>query len=186
MKQPRLAYSAAYWGDAAVVCRTLESSGAPVVAAEFGLFSNWTEANHFATKLNEGLGLSPEEAREITTGAAMVASAITSHPVARYSIWKRAPVLVAAERLQWLCLLAQLDLAITFCDSAHNAQDDARFARLLEKAMHTVNIALDLARDNWRNREEALLVCAKLETLGTRLRKLSHHRRSNLAASHTA
>jgi len=67
--QSRLAFTAEFWGDAAVVCRAIENRAGLVVYPEFGLFDTWTHANAFAAKLNEGLELDPVEARQIITSS---------------------------------------------------------------------------------------------------------------------
>jgi len=174
MTQPRLAFAAAHWGDSAVVCRAEENSPGPVVEQQFGIFPTWNQANAFARKLNEGLEVTPEDARQVVTSAMLAASGVVRAPEPKDTIWKRAPVLVAAERLQWHHLLAQLDLAITFCDLSRGRLADSRYRRLLETAQRTVDVTLGFVRHNKRNRREILQVCAKLETLGHRLRKLPH------------
>ncbi len=45
--QGRFAFTAKYWGAAAVVCRATEDSPGPSVQQEFGRFETWTQANAF-------------------------------------------------------------------------------------------------------------------------------------------
>ncbi len=70
----RFAFTAQYWGDAAVVCRVTEDRPGPVVDQEFGLFETWTQAHSFATRLNEGLEIHPIDARQIVTSSILCAS----------------------------------------------------------------------------------------------------------------
>src|SRR5437667_4442 len=77
--QGRFAFTAKYWGDAAVVCRATEHRPGPSVQQEFGKFATWTQANAFATQLNECL--------EIAPGAAALAStrtACSERPATRF------------------------------------------------------------------------------------------------------
>lgn len=67
--QDRFAFTAAYWGEAAVVCRADEDRPGPIVDRKFGQFATWTQAHSFATRLNEGLNIPPVEARQIVTSS---------------------------------------------------------------------------------------------------------------------
>lgn len=67
----RLAFTAGLWGKRAVVCRAVEGRAGAAVEQQFGVFPTWTQANDFAQKLNQGLDLSPEDARYIVTDAAL-------------------------------------------------------------------------------------------------------------------
>ena len=61
----RFAFTAKYWGDTAVVCRSTEDRPGPIVEQEFGEFRTWTQANAFATRLNAGLEIDPGQAGKI-------------------------------------------------------------------------------------------------------------------------
>lgn len=67
--QDRFAFTASYWGKGAVVCRAIEGQPWPVVEREFGEFETWTQANFFATCLNERLDIHYAEAEQIITSA---------------------------------------------------------------------------------------------------------------------
>ena len=67
--QERIAFTAKYWGDKAVVCRSSEDCPGPAVDQEFGEFETWTQANAFAGRLNEGLEIPPAEAEQIITSS---------------------------------------------------------------------------------------------------------------------
>jgi hypothetical protein len=65
----RLAFAAEFWGDKAVICRVIEGRAGLVVDPQFGLFSTWTEANEFARRLNDKLGLTASDSHQIVTDA---------------------------------------------------------------------------------------------------------------------
>jgi 2-polyprenyl-6-methoxyphenol hydroxylase-like FAD-dependent oxidoreductase len=67
--QEQFAFTAKYWGDAAVVCRAGEDRSGPVVEQQFGEFETWTQARTFAARLNEGLEIQPGEVQQIVTSA---------------------------------------------------------------------------------------------------------------------
>src|ERR1700758_3462600 len=72
--QSRLAFTARFWGDSAVVCRALENHPGPAVVQEFGSFRPWTQAHAFATRLNEGLDHDHSGARQIMASSELLAS----------------------------------------------------------------------------------------------------------------
>ena len=113
--QGRFAFTAKYWGDAAVVCRATEDRRGPSVQQEFGRFETWTQANAFATRLNEGLEIDPTEADQIITssilGANEVLRVATFPSRARDGFYWR----IAGSSLRVEFMLAKLDLAVTFC-----------------------------------------------------------------------
>ncbi|HKW33930.1 MAG TPA: hypothetical protein VJN92_13055 [Candidatus Acidoferrum sp.] len=74
--RPRIAFTAQFWGNGAVVCRAVEDRPGPMVEQQFGEFRTWTQAHTFATKLNEGLDLDPLEARQIVTSSLLAAARI--------------------------------------------------------------------------------------------------------------
>jgi hypothetical protein len=73
-KPERFAFTAKYWGHAAVVCRAIENRPGPLVEQEFGSFETWTQANTFATRLNQGLEIPSIEARQIITSSILLSS----------------------------------------------------------------------------------------------------------------
>lgn len=99
MSHPRMAFTAELWSDQAVVCRAMEGQVGCSVVQEFGPFPSWTEANHFAGKLNEGLGLSPVDARKIHTEALLAASECLKITSRKISFWDCAPVIARANLL---------------------------------------------------------------------------------------
>lgn len=74
MMTNRIAFTAEFWGNAAVVCLAQEDQPGPVVDQEFGFFDTWTQANAFASKLNEGLHIAPADVRQIVISAMLRAS----------------------------------------------------------------------------------------------------------------
>jgi hypothetical protein len=69
MAQPRLAFTAEFCGDQAVVCRATENCPGPVAEEQSGVFESWTQAMAFARELNQGLDIHPDDVRQILTSA---------------------------------------------------------------------------------------------------------------------
>jgi hypothetical protein len=113
--QGRLAFTAKYWGDKAVVCRSSEDRPGPVVDQEFGEFETWTQANAFAARLNEGLEISPSEAEQIITSSILCTSELLRAcvPADCAGGVLRGPVAGKSLRVQFM--LTELELAVTFC-----------------------------------------------------------------------
>jgi hypothetical protein len=111
----RFAFTAQYWGDAAVVCRAVEGRLGPIVDQEFGEFATWTQANAFATRLNEGLEINPAEAGQIITSAILRTSELlraADYPEFTCEALRRA---AAGRAIRVQFVLAELQLAVTFC-----------------------------------------------------------------------
>jgi hypothetical protein len=113
--QDRFAFTARYWGDAAVVCRAKEDLPGPVVNQEFGQFQTWTQANAFASRLNEGLEIDSTEAEHIITGSILHTSKLLREIDSPQSACDRPSGSMAAKPLRLQLMLAELDLAATFC-----------------------------------------------------------------------
>jgi hypothetical protein len=113
--EARFAFTARYWGDSAVVCRAAEGRPGPIVDQEFGQFKTWTQANEFATRLNEGLGFPSSEVQQIVTGSVLRASHLMSELDSAECAGDhlRDPLAGMPVRVQFM--LAELDLAVTFC-----------------------------------------------------------------------
>src|SRR5260370_17637720 len=109
------AFTAKYWGDAAVVCRATEDRPGPSVQQEFGQFETGTQASAFATRLNEGLEIDPAEACRIITSSILGASEILRAADFPARPCDRLPWPIARSRLRVEFMLAKLDLALTFC-----------------------------------------------------------------------
>jgi hypothetical protein len=140
----RFAFTAKYWGDKAVVCRSSEDCPGPVVDQEFGEFETWTQANMFAGRLNEGLEITPAEVEQIITSSILRTSELLRTTDAPGSSGKplKGQAIGRALRLQFM--LAELELAVTFCrivrsKPSENTQRLLRNARnALFDAMHFV------------------------------------------------
>jgi hypothetical protein len=113
--QDRLAFTAKYWGDAAVVCRAVEGRPGPIVDQEFGEFATWTQANAFATRLNEGLEMNPAEAEQIITSAILRASELLRAADNREFAGGTRRSAPAGRAIRVQFILAELDLGVTFC-----------------------------------------------------------------------
>jgi len=142
--QGRFAFMAKYWGDTAVVCRATEGHPGPVVEQQFGQFKTWTQANYFASRLNEGLEIHHHQAEQIITSSTLEASYLLrmGEPLAG----ARDPrgVLLDGKSLRVQLILAELDLAVTFCRilSSKRSRYEKRMLRnarnALFDAMHFV------------------------------------------------
>src|SRR5260370_35690833 len=110
----RFAFTAKYWGDTAVVCRSTEDRPGPIVEQEFGEFRTWTQANAFATRVNAGLEIDPGQAGKILISSILRANELV------YAA--NSPECVGLQRgpfeggsLRWQVMLTQLDIAMTLC-----------------------------------------------------------------------
>jgi hypothetical protein len=154
--QGRLAFTAEFWGGAAVVCRAIENRAGPVVDPEFGLFDTWTHANAFAAKLNEGLELDPLEARQIITSSMLATTSLMRLFLSSASqqVASEAPVLLAANAIQVRLVLSELGLALTFCHLARGEKPGCRTGRMLRNARNALYTAMNsLCRLNFRSCE---------------------------------
>jgi hypothetical protein len=131
------AFTAEYWGDAAVVCRATEDRPGPSVQQEFGKFATWTQENAFAAGLNEGLEIDPAEADRIITGSILDTSEVLRE--ADFPAHECDPVrwLISGNRLRVEFMLAKLDLAVTFCRIARSGPSE-HTNRLLRNARNAL------------------------------------------------
>jgi hypothetical protein len=142
MGHPRMAFAAEYWGNEAVICRAMEDSVGCAVVQEFGTFLSWTEANSFASRLNEGLGVTREEAREIVTGALLASNDLTQ-PKNRENLFRsHSPAIARAQVLHLHCIAASLQLARTYCQLSRCMYSSVDRDPLLKKAGRFLNAAL--------------------------------------------
>jgi hypothetical protein len=111
----RLAFTARLWGGAAVVCRAVEDRPGPIVEQEFGEFETWTQALAFATCLNEGLELDPREAQSIVASATLHTTDLLSAALSSRSVCDDGQDRRTGEAGGVPFMLAELDLALTFC-----------------------------------------------------------------------
>ena len=155
MTHPRMAFAAEYWGRRPVLCRAVEGSTGCSIIQEFGFFATWTEARSLADRLNEGLGLSPTEAREIVTGARLAVSHLQRIANWQSFFRERAPVMVKARALQSRCISSQLQLARTYCHLWRCGPRDASSELRLEKAKRALEFALDSLPRMFLTRSEA-------------------------------
>jgi hypothetical protein len=135
--QDRFAFTAKPWGNAAVVCRATEDYPGPVVDQEFGIFETWTQAHSFARRLNEGLELDPLEERQIITSSFLCSSDLLRAADFPEAAGYQPRGAGTGNSLRVSFLLAEMDLALTFCRLAHskpNRQTD----RLLRNARSTL------------------------------------------------
>jgi hypothetical protein len=165
LAENRLAFTAAYWGQQAVVCRALENRPGPAVDQEFGEFASWTEANSFATKLNEGLDLSPEDTRQIINSALLASPRWGFDLPNRVAAWSFSPISAEAERLRWETMQARLDLALTFCKLLHNYRDEFGTVKTIQQVRNTMNSAIKLLLESQRDRSQLTRAWSKVHLL---------------------
>lgn len=147
-----------------MVCRALENWPGPIVDQQFGIFESWSQGNSFAAKLNAGLDLTPSNSRQIVTSATLSAASVLRAPVAD-RIRRRAPVLVAAEQLQGRSLLAQLDLAATFCELCEGRSPDLLSCRTIRIIQNAFDHAFVLVAQCRQRNYDLDQVSIKLEVL---------------------
>lgn len=134
----RFAFTAQFWGNGAVVCRAVEDRPGPVVEQQFGEFRFWTRAQAFATKLNDGLDLTPGEVRQIVTSSLLATARVVQEALHSRSAWERSHVAIAARHAQLRFVLAELALALTFCQCASSLSGLPMLRMFLhaDKALH--------------------------------------------------
>jgi hypothetical protein len=142
--QERLAFTASFWGSAAVVSRAVEGRAGPIVDQEFGQFESWTQANAFAAKLNEGLDLDPLQVHEILTGSILRAIDPLHAATARQCSGDALDGAVAGKSVRVQFILAELNLAVTFCRILRSRQSPHTI-RMLRNARNALFNALDYA-----------------------------------------
>jgi len=159
----RFAFTAKYWGDTAVVCRSTEDRPGPIVEQEFGEFETWTQANAFATRLNAGLEIDPSEAAQLMVSSILRASESLHTADCPESVGlRRGPVSGRSLRLQFM--LTELDVAMTFCRIVRSKSSE-RTDRLLRNARNALLDARHFVC-------HADLAACELEAITERLEKL--------------
>ena len=172
MAHPRMAFTAEFWNDRAVVCRATENHVGCSVVQEFGAFQSWTEANQFANKLNEGLGLSPEEARELVAASLLAVSDRLRIAVRENQFWDLAPVIVRAHSLQVRSIVVNLELARTFCHIASCREPCSKIEQLVQTAARALDSALAHLPQLRLSRDEAEELFIGIELLKTELHNI--------------
>ena len=130
----KLAFTASFWGNSAVVCRASGDCPVPVVNQEFGRFKTWTQASAFATGLNDGFDLDCAEARDIVTSAYLRSNSLLNSVEAASCTCVRGTShsIPVSPRMQFI--LAELALAITFCRIGATCQRSNQAVRLRRNA----------------------------------------------------
>jgi hypothetical protein len=162
--EDRFAFTARYWGDKAVVCRSSEDRPGPVVDQEFGEFETWTQANAFAGRLNEGLEIHPAESEHIIASSILRASELlrACDSLETAGSLLRGPVAGRALRLQFM--LAELELAVTFCRIVRSKPSE-HTGRLLRNARNALFDAMHFV-------SHSQLAASELDAITERLVKL--------------
>jgi hypothetical protein len=164
LMQDRFAFTAKYWGDKAVVCRSVEDRAGPIVDQEFGEFETWTQAKEFAARLNEGLEILPSEAEQIITISILRTNELLREGASPGGAGgpSRGPVVGRALHLQFM--LAELELGVTFCRLVRSKPSE-NTNRLLRNARNALFDAMHFVR-------HAELAASEMETIVEKLKRL--------------
>jgi hypothetical protein len=162
--QGRSAFTAKYWGDTAVVCRATEGRTGPVVEQQFGQFKTWTPANYFASRLNGGLEIHHSQAAQIITSSTLEAGDVLRMGDSLARIRDARSVLVEGKSLRVQFMLAELDLALTFCRILRSKRSQ-HGERMLRNSRNALFYAIHFVC-------ESQLPVSDLETINERLTKL--------------
>ena len=114
----RFAFTAQYWGDGAVISRAIEDRPGPIVEQQFGEFKTWTQAQNFASKLNEGLDLDYSQVRRIVTSSFLATACVIQEALNSKQLWVGSRAERQARETQFRFVLSELAFAITLCRTA--------------------------------------------------------------------
>jgi hypothetical protein len=162
--QDRFAFTAKYWGEAAVVCCAIEDRPGPIVDQEFGQFQTWTQANAFATRLNEGLEIDSVESERIVTGSILHTGGLLRSVDFQESAYDRLRAPTPGRPLRVQLMLAELDLGVTFCRLV-GCKTSELTSRLLRNARNALFDAMHFVC-------QSELPAGDLEAIMARLQKL--------------
>lgn len=154
----QLAFTAEFVGNQVVIAKAIVGLPGLAVDPQFGSFPTWTQANECARRLNEGLGLSQSQVREIVTEVTLAAQQLivecqslreTARQLRRRQYPLPAPGSASLSapsinrryypELELRGWQAQLELGITFCQIACTRRD-VRKEQLLQKARKVSNV----------------------------------------------
>jgi hypothetical protein len=156
----RLVFTAGLWGERAVVCRAVEGRAGAAVEQQFGLFPTWTQAHEFAQRLNDGMELSPLEARQIMTDATLRLTRLLEAGDSRRKRSGCCEDRGRANAALWRTMLANLKLAETVCRISPGLSL-RHSCRCLELARQSLSDALRLMRlERFRPKDLAALEAA--------------------------
>lgn len=147
----RFAFTAQPWGDRAVVCRAVEDRPGPVVEQQFGQFYTWTQAQNFAAKLNEGLNLDTLEVRQIVTSSLLATARVIQEALDTQLLRADSPAVAQIRATQLRFVLAELNLALTFCRSARYLSRNPVLRVLLDARNaldHSMNLLMKFRGDD--------------------------------------
>lgn len=137
----QLAFTALFSGNVAVLAKAVVGLPGLTVDKSFGTFPTWTQANERARQLNQRLGLTHSEGRAIVTEVMLEAQNLILECASLMEMTRPLRRRVRPRRTELDCVLAQLELGVTFCHVACT-RHDVRKDRLLEDARKVVHNAL--------------------------------------------
>lgn len=169
-KLSRFAFAAQYWDDCAVVCRAVADRPGPILEPRFGVFDTWTRANALANRLNQRLQISRMEACEIISHSLMLRDFLIHSACKPRLRSPLPPGLLQGRRVHLNFVRAQLQLALTFCNSAQLRP--AASLRILRNAQNVLREAnLFILRYNGDPRDLDGIASSG-DSLAARLREL--------------
>ena len=168
--KPRIAFTAQFWGNGAVVCHAVEDRPGPAVEQQFGEFKTWTQAHNFATKLNEGLDLDPLEVREIVTSSLLATAYIVQETVNSLPAGTESAVVTETRTAQLRFILSEVALAMTVCRSA-SLLSGAPVLRMLLHARNALIHSTQFLRSFKGDDRERKRLAAETRALRTALQR---------------
>lgn len=137
----QVAFTAILSGNEGIVAKAVV--GLPGLASdpEFATFPSFTQANEFAQRLNEGLGLTPSQARTIVTDVMVKAQALISEcdSLVQMARELRSRHSYRHPELEWVLTL--LEIGVTFCNTAC-IRRDVRKERSIQNARKALSNAM--------------------------------------------
>ena len=161
----RFAFTAQYWGSGAVVCRAIEDRPGPVVEQQFGEFPTWTQAQNFATKLNDGLDLDSLQVRQIVTSSLLATASVIHEALHSSHSWTGSNVERDTRAVQLRFILSRLAFSITLCRTVSLLSEGASLTVLknVRNAIHATNRFLTFFDGDYEQLEKVASIAQALE-----------------------
>jgi hypothetical protein len=137
----QLAFTASPWPNGAILACAVVGLPGLALDEQQRNFPTWTQANAYALKLNEGLGLTPLESRILVNDVRLAAAGLIRECDSLRRQSKQLKQLLNQD-LRLGFLLAELDLGITFCRMACDITSEDVKKRRLRKARKALSDAV--------------------------------------------
>jgi len=154
----QVAFTAILSGKEGLLARAVVGLPGLACDRQFATFPSFSQANEFAQRLNEGLGLTPSQARAIVTDVTATAQALMSEcdslvQMAR-ELRQRSRHRYRHPELEWILTL--LELGVTFCNTAC-IRRDVRKERLIQNASKALcSAVIAMRRFEWMDGVEQI------------------------------